>query len=292
MRAGAGRVCVCDTVGHATPNGVQNLIRFIVDLVNEVNPDVKVDWHGHQDRGFGVANDLGSGRGAHRVHACALGIGERVGNTPMDQLLVNLQLLGWIDGTSPTCTTTVRRSLRRRAKIPDNYPIVGRDAFRTGTVFTLRRSSRPARRYDWLADRVYSGPCGHGRAHADHRSGPDVGPSNVQCWLENHASSRARISSNRSSSAPRERPSFPTRRSWPLSARYPPPRRGEENHSRQSTVDSFSSRTCPRRLTIWPSKEGCAASLKAYRSDLSTSTLAREGEPPGVAPRRKTCRGI
>jgi 2-isopropylmalate synthase len=89
LRAGAKRICVCDTVGHATPNGVQNLIRFVCKLVEEVDPEAKVDWHGHQDRGFGVQNSLWAlESGAHRVHACAIGIGERVGNTPMDQLLV------------------------------------------------------------------------------------------------------------------------------------------------------------------------------------------------------------
>src|SRR6266568_3603466 len=128
IRAGARRVCVCDTVGHATPNGVQNVIRFVSHLVTELDPEVKVDWHGHQDRGFGVANALWAlEAGAHRVHACALGIGERVGNTPMDQLLVNLQLLGWIDRDLTSlhdyCSAVSRAT---GVPIPDNYPVVGR----------------------------------------------------------------------------------------------------------------------------------------------------------------------
>ncbi|HMF09859.1 MAG TPA: 2-isopropylmalate synthase, partial [Thermoanaerobaculia bacterium] len=49
IRAGARRVCVCDTVGHATPNGVRNLIQFVCGVVSELDPEVKVDWHGHQD---------------------------------------------------------------------------------------------------------------------------------------------------------------------------------------------------------------------------------------------------
>src|SRR5207237_919045 len=98
ITAGASCVCVCDTVGHATPEGVESLIHWVARFVEKENPDVRIDWHGHQDRGLSVWNSIMALRaGAHRVHACGLGVGERVGNTPMDQLLVNLQLLGWID---------------------------------------------------------------------------------------------------------------------------------------------------------------------------------------------------
>src|SRR5438876_11162556 len=98
IEAGAKRVCVCDTVGHATPWGVRNLIRFVIALRDRVNPNVKVDWHGHSDRGLGVLNTIAAlEAGADRVHGTALGIGERVGNTPIDLLMVNLKLMGWID---------------------------------------------------------------------------------------------------------------------------------------------------------------------------------------------------
>ena len=190
IRAGAGRVCVCDTVGHATPNGVQNLIRFMVELVNELNPEVKIDWHGHQDRGFGVANAIWAlEAGAHRVHACALGIGERVGNTPMDQLLVNLQLLGWIDRDLTRlhdyCSLV---SEATGVPIPDNYPIVGRDAFRTGTgVHAAAIIKARKKGDDWLADRIYSGvPASMVGRRQTIEVGPMSGLSNVQCWLENH----------------------------------------------------------------------------------------------------------
>src|SRR5260370_27493754 len=98
MEAGAARVCVTDTGGHATPWGGRNVIRFVRQLVDRVNPNVKIDWHGHMDRGLGVINAIAAlEAGANRLHATGLGIGERVGNTPMDQLLVNLKLLGYID---------------------------------------------------------------------------------------------------------------------------------------------------------------------------------------------------
>ena len=190
IRAGAGRVCVCDTVGHATPNGVQNLIRFVSDLVDEVNREAKIDWHGHQDRGFGLQNALWAlEAGAHRVHACAIGIGERVGNTPMDQLLVNLQLLGWIDRDLTKLHEYCElASEATGVPIPDNYPIVGRDAFRTGTgVHAAAIIKARKKGDDWLADRVYSGvPASMvGRAQTI-EVGPMSGVSNVQCWLEDH----------------------------------------------------------------------------------------------------------
>jgi isopropylmalate/homocitrate/citramalate synthase len=190
LRAGARRVCVCDTVGHATPNGVQNLIRFVSDLVDEVNPEAKIDWHGHQDRGFGLPNALWAlEAGAHRVHACAIGIGERVGNTPMDQLLVNLQLLGWIDRDLTKLTEYCELASRATGvPIPDNYPIVGKDAFRTGTgVHAAAIIKARKKGDDWLADRVYSGvPASMVGRKQTIEIGPMSGVSNVQCWLDNH----------------------------------------------------------------------------------------------------------
>ncbi len=190
IRAGAGRVCVCDTVGHATPDGVRNLVRFVSRLAADLDPNVKVDWHGHQDRGLGVTNALWAlEAGAHRVHACALGIGERVGNTPMDQLLVNLQLLGWIDRDLTRlhdyCSTV---SEATGVPIPDNYPIVGRDAFRTGTGVHAAAIIKARKKGDeWLADRVYSGvPASMIGRHQIIEVGPMCGLSNVQCWLADH----------------------------------------------------------------------------------------------------------
>ena len=190
IRAGARRICVCDTVGHATPNGVRNLIRFVCDLVEEVSPEVKVDWHGHQDRGLGVTNALWAlEAGAHRVHACGLGIGERVGNTPMDQLLVNLRLLGWIDrDLSKLHEYCSIISEATGVRIPDNYPVVGRDAFRTGTGVHAAAIIKARRKGDdWLADRVYSGvPAEMVGRRQTIEVGPMSGLSNVQCWLEDH----------------------------------------------------------------------------------------------------------
>src|SRR4030095_3311413 len=100
IEAGARRICLCDTVGHATPEGVRALIGFVREVIIEMglSEQIKIDWHGHQDRGLGVIISIVAYEaGADRLHGTALGIGERVGNAPLDQLLVNLQLMGYID---------------------------------------------------------------------------------------------------------------------------------------------------------------------------------------------------
>ena len=190
IQAGASRICVCDTVGHATPEGVESLIHFMLGIVEKENPDVRIDWHGHQDRGLSIPNSVRALKaGAQRVHACGLGVGERVGNTPMDQLLVNLQLLGWIDRDLSQLAEYVRRvSEYTKVPIPDSYPVIGRDAFRTGTgVHAAAIIKAREKGHDWLADRVYSGvPAGIFGLRQIIEVGPMSGESNVLCWLKEH----------------------------------------------------------------------------------------------------------
>jgi 2-isopropylmalate synthase len=188
IRAGATRLCLCDTVGHATPAGAANLVRFALEVVRESGAEIGLDWHGHSDRGLAIINTIAAIRaGASRVHGCAIGIGERVGNTPMDQLLVNLRLLGWIDndlGALPEYCEKV--SLTTGVPIPPNYPVVGRDAFRTGTgVHAAAVIKAEKKGHAWLADRIYSGVpaslIGRGQGI---EVGPMSGESNVIYWLE------------------------------------------------------------------------------------------------------------
>jgi 2-isopropylmalate synthase len=105
----------------------------------------------------------------------------------MDQLLVNLQLLGWIDRDLTNLNAyCALASEATGVPIPDNYPIVGRDAFRTGTgVHAAAIIKARKKGDDWLADRVYSGVPAEmvGRRQVI-EVGPMSGLSNVQCWLE------------------------------------------------------------------------------------------------------------
>jgi isopropylmalate/homocitrate/citramalate synthase len=188
---GAMRLCFCDTCGHATPDGARNLIAWAVKLVQKSGrKDVKIDWHGHMDRGLGVQNAIAALQaGAHRVHATGLGIGERAGNCPMDILLVNLKLLGWIDNDLRTLGDYVRLTSEATGiPIPIGYPVFGRDAFETGTgVHAAAVIKAKQKGDDWLADRVYSGvPAGEFGLAQVIRVGPMSGKSNVVHWLREH----------------------------------------------------------------------------------------------------------
>ena len=98
IRAGARRVCVADTVGHSTPHGAAAVVRFSASVGAECGGNVGIDWHGHRDRDFAVINTLAAlDAGATRLHGAAIGIGERVGNTPMELLLLNLVLMGYLE---------------------------------------------------------------------------------------------------------------------------------------------------------------------------------------------------
>jgi 2-isopropylmalate synthase len=159
---GATRLCLCDTAGHATPDGVRNLLEFTRSVIagKGVADTVKIDWHGHNDRGLGLVNSIVAlENGAQRVHATALGIGERVGNAPMELLLLNLKLLGLRDGDhSPLVTYCTTAAEAVGWDIPINYPLMGRDAFRTATgVHAAAIIKARAKGDDWLADRIYSG---------------------------------------------------------------------------------------------------------------------------------------
>lgn len=184
--AGARRICVSDTVGHATPDGVRNLLTFVRDEVVR-GRDVKIDYHGHNDRGLGTANALAATELADRVHGCALGIGERVGNSSMDQLLINLYLEGIIDrDLSPLVEYVTLVSEHSGIPIPPNYPALGADAFRTATGVHAAAVVKAFRKGDRaLADRVYSGvPASVLGREQQIEVGPMSGESNVVFWLE------------------------------------------------------------------------------------------------------------
>ena len=188
---GARRICVCDTVGHATPDGTGNLIRFVAEeIVGPSGEDVTIDWHGHKDRGLSLINSLvAAAGGAGRIHGTALGIGERVGNAPMDLILVNMRLLGWIDNDLSMLPQYVEKvSEACDVPLPQSYPVFGEDAFRTGTGVHAAAVIKAKRKGDnWLADRVYSGvPAGMFGREQKIEIGPMSGESNVVYWLESH----------------------------------------------------------------------------------------------------------
>lgn len=194
INCGAKAIVICDTVGHATPMGVVALIQFVMkEVVQPSGQDIRVEWHGHCDRGLAVANSLGAlVAGAEVVHATACGIGERVGNTQMDQMLVNLKLMGVEPWASQNLTKLKEYcevvSRATGVPIPKNYPVVGDDAFRTGTGVHAAAVIKAYRKNDAeLADSIYSGvPARVFGMEQTIEIGPMSGKSNVYFWLERH----------------------------------------------------------------------------------------------------------
>jgi 2-isopropylmalate synthase len=189
IRCGARAAVLCDTVGHATPRGAYNLVQFVIEnVVKPSGEKIRVDWHGHNDRGLSVANSIAAiAAGADQIHAAALGLGERVGNTPMELMIVNLRLLGLIDrDLSRLKDYSEAVSRATRTPIPANYPVVGRDAFRTATGVHAAAIVKAFRKNDRdLANSIYSGVPSHmfGLEQII-EIGPLSGRSNVIFWLE------------------------------------------------------------------------------------------------------------
>jgi len=187
IEAGAKRICLADTVGHATPWGTRALVELARQIVEDSGEDVKIDWHGHRDRNLSVINSLAAlSAGANRVHGCGLGIGERVGNTPMEMLLVNLKLLGWVDLDLHSMPQYCRAiSEATETTIPNNCPSIGKDAFETSTGVHAAAVLKALRTGDtWLANRIYSGvPADELGREQEISVGPMSGKANAIAWL-------------------------------------------------------------------------------------------------------------
>jgi 2-isopropylmalate synthase len=191
---GATRLCLSDTVGHATPDGVRNLIEFTRSVIHSMGLEcgpkgIGIDWHGHNDRGLALVNAVWALEfGADRVHGTALGIGERVGNAAMELILLNLKLLGELDAQDTTKLVAYCEAAARAChwEIPINYPLVGRDAFRTSTGVHAAAIIKAESKGDaWLADRIYSGvPAGMFGRKQEICIGFMSGVSNVTYWLK------------------------------------------------------------------------------------------------------------
>jgi 2-isopropylmalate synthase len=189
---GARAIVICDTAGHSTPMGALALVKFVMEeVVKPSGEKIRVDWHGHSDRGLAIANSMAAIiAGANCVHGCAIGLGERVGNTQIDQMLVNLKLMGiapW-DRQDLTKLKEYCEAVSRSTDvpIPKNYPVVGGDAFRTATGVHAAAIIKAYRKNDvLLANTVYSGVPSHVFGMEQVIDvGPMSGKSNVIYWLE------------------------------------------------------------------------------------------------------------
>jgi len=190
VRAGAERVCLHDSCGHATPEGAARIVRFALAVMRDTGAEPRVDWYGRNDRDLAVINALSAlEAGAGRIHGSVLGVGERAGGASLDLVLVNLRLLGWIEwdltGLQSLCDRVAHAC---GLEVPVNYPVFGKDAFRTATgVHAAAIIKAQGKGHEWLADRVYSGvPASwFGRCQVI-EVGPMSGESNVVAWLAAH----------------------------------------------------------------------------------------------------------
>jgi 2-isopropylmalate synthase len=136
LAAGAGTINLPDTVGYALPEQVAGMIRGLCASVPEVEAAV-ISFHGQDDLGLATANSLAAiGAGARQVEVTVNAIGERAGNTSLEEVALALRVhgerLGVATGLDTTgiCTLSELVAARSGIAVPPNKAIVGRNAFR------------------------------------------------------------------------------------------------------------------------------------------------------------------
>jgi 2-isopropylmalate synthase len=184
---GVRRVALCDTVGVAVPSGTEAIIRWSARYFCERGYPVAFDWHGHNDRGLAVINSLTAlASGCERVHGTVLGVGERAGNSSIDQLLVNSHL----DGHGHHDLMALRRYCEYASavlgfEIPRNYPAMGQDVFTTSAGIHAAAILKAHEKADALVkDSVYSSiPASNLGREQEVLIDSASGVSNVKYWL-------------------------------------------------------------------------------------------------------------
>lgn len=125
VEAGADRLCFCDTVGLLTPERTAEIIPPLC-----IAP---LSIHCHDDLGFGLANTIAALKaGATCAHTTVNGLGERAGNTPFEELVMNLEVLyGYTTGIATTELYALSTLVSRLTGVPlpVNKAIVGEMAF-------------------------------------------------------------------------------------------------------------------------------------------------------------------
>ncbi len=93
VKAGATVINIPDTVGFAVPEEFGLLIYKINDRLKNLNPEVLLSVHCHNDTGLATANTLAAVRnGADKVECTVNGIGERAGNTSLEEVVMGIKL--------------------------------------------------------------------------------------------------------------------------------------------------------------------------------------------------------
>lgn len=124
---GADYVSIADTVGILNPRTTYYLVS---EIKKEVN--IPICMHCHDDLGMALANTLAAAEaGAKQLHTTVNGIGERSGNTPLEELMVALRLHYGVDRYDTTKLTTLSKLVQSYSGVimPKNKAVVGENAF-------------------------------------------------------------------------------------------------------------------------------------------------------------------
>jgi 2-isopropylmalate synthase len=133
VRKDASRIVICDTTGGANPEEVTSLFGHLL----RTHPAARFGFHGHTDRGLGVANSRAAIlAGAVQVQGTLIGTGERCGNVNLTTLVGGMQLRGEAEFVPPASLpglTSLARSAYHAFSldIPHGAPVVGTGAFGT-----------------------------------------------------------------------------------------------------------------------------------------------------------------
>ncbi len=135
LSVGAEILTLCDTVGEATPTGTTRLVNFVRTLVANSEQNAEIWWHGHNDRGLSLANAIAAAEAsADGISGTFLGLGERTGNTPLEQFILYLHSHGSqqfkLSQLVPYCKRLAKLT---STNIPIHAPLIGKQAFATCT---------------------------------------------------------------------------------------------------------------------------------------------------------------
>ena len=132
---GLARFRICDTVGVGIPDPYVSLPFGIPKLVSAIvmNTGAELEFHGHNDFGMATANSMAAlAYGCKRVNTAFAGLGERTGNTPLEQVLASyIRIFGDPGFKLPTLIDLAELIHREVAPIVVKQPIVGSDIFTT-----------------------------------------------------------------------------------------------------------------------------------------------------------------
>ncbi|MCF6284125.1 MAG: 2-isopropylmalate synthase [Candidatus Hydrogenedentes bacterium] len=161
VEAGATRINIADTVGCMMPDAFGPMI---FDMNQFLGPDIVVSAHCHNDMGLATANALAAVKaGARQIECTINGIGERAGNTALEEIAVILALKG-VGETGirldQLCALSARVAEMTNVAVQPNRAIVGANAFTHSSGIHQDGILKAAENYQFVAPELV-GKAGH-----------------------------------------------------------------------------------------------------------------------------------